>query len=160
MLELFFCLYLFAYFWQMIKTIPQYIWTLLSLLVGITLGGFFPEALTFIGKGTASFLKGFITIVPVLIFFALSPAIASLVKSGSGGKLATYVVIIQAAYGNMSKRIVRNHAMTAKERYLLFTESYPEIAQRVPQYMIASYLGITKEFLSSIKKQIMKEAKS
>ena len=85
--------YLFTYFWQMIKTIPQYIWTLLSLLVGITLGGFFPEALTFIGKETASFLKGFITIVPVLIFFALSPAIASLVKNRSGGKLATYVMI-------------------------------------------------------------------
>ena len=76
-------------------------------------------------------------------------------------KLERYFrVIIQSAYGNMSKRIVRNHAMTAKERYLLFTESYPEIAQRVPQYMIASYLGITKEFLSTIKKQIMKEAKS
>ena len=76
-------------------------------------------------------------------------------------KLERYFrVIIQSAYGNMSKRIVRNHALTAKERYLFFTKSYPEIAQRVPQYMIASYLGITKEFLSSIKKQIMEEAKS
>jgi CRP-like cAMP-binding protein len=69
-------------------------------------------------------------------------------------------IIIQAAYGNMSKRLVRNHSMSAKERYLLFINSYPEIAQRVPQYMIASYLGITKEFLSHIRKQISEEAKS
>ena len=76
-------------------------------------------------------------------------------------KLERYFrVIIQAAYGNMSKRIVRNHSMTAKERYLLFLESYPDIVQRVPQYMIASYLGITKEFLSSIRRQITSDIKS
>ena len=63
-------------------------------------------------------------------------------------------LIVQAAYGNMTKRMVRNHAMSAKERYLLFTETYPEIVQQVPQYMIASYLGITKEFLSTIRKQL------
>lgn len=69
-------------------------------------------------------------------------------------------IIIQKAYGNVSKRIVRNHSMSAKERYLLFVETYPEIVNRVPQYMIASYLGITKEFLSTIRKQITEEAKN
>ncbi len=69
-------------------------------------------------------------------------------------------LIIQKAYGNMSKRIVHNHSMTAKDRYLLFIESYPEIVHRVPQYMIASYLGITKEFLSNIRKQLLDNAKS
>ncbi len=76
-------------------------------------------------------------------------------------KLERYFrIIIQSAYGSMSKRLVRNHSMSAKERYLLFMNSYPEIAQRVPQYMIASYLGITKEFLSHLRKQIAQEAKS
>ena len=76
-------------------------------------------------------------------------------------KLERYFrIIIQKAYGNVTKRIVRNHSMSAKERYLLFTESYPEIAQGVPQYMIASYLGITKEFLSRMRKQMADEAKS
>ncbi len=76
-------------------------------------------------------------------------------------KMERYVrIIIQAAYGSMSKRIVRNHSMSAKERYLLFTQTYPEIVQRVPQYMIASYLGITKEFLSHIRKQIAEERKN
>ena len=76
-------------------------------------------------------------------------------------KLERYFrIIIQAFYGSMSKRVIRNHSMTAKERYLLFFNAYPEIAQRVPQYMIASYLGITKEFLSHLRNQISKEAKS
>lgn len=69
-------------------------------------------------------------------------------------------LIIQNAYVNTQKRLVRNYSMTAKERYLLFCDEYPEITQRVPQYMIASYLGITKEFLSHIRNQIAKEAKS
>ncbi len=68
-------------------------------------------------------------------------------------------LIIQKAYGNMAKRLVRNHALPAKERYLLYIEEYPEIFNRVPQYLIASYLGITKEFLSSLRKQIAQEAR-
>ncbi len=76
-------------------------------------------------------------------------------------KLERYFrLIVQSAYGSMSKRIVRTHSMSAKDRYLLFTESYPEIAERVPQYMIASYLGITKEFLSTIRNQLAKGTKS
>ncbi|MCM4168427.1 Serine/threonine transporter SstT [Arenibacter antarcticus] len=76
-----------------IKKVPQYIWTLLGLIMGVLLGGFFPTELAFVGKGVSVFLNGFIAIVPLLIFFALSPAIASLVKKGKGGKLATYVVL-------------------------------------------------------------------
>lgn len=73
-------------------------------------------------------------------------------------KLERYFrLTIQKAYGNMSKRMVQNHAMPAKDRYLLFLDTYPEIAQRVPQYMIASYLGVTKEFLSRMRKQIASE---
>ncbi len=76
-------------------------------------------------------------------------------------KLERYFrIIIQAAYGSMSKRIIRNHSLSAKERYLLLTQSEPNITQLVPQYMVASYLGVTKEFLSNIKKQIQSESKS
>ncbi len=67
-------------------------------------------------------------------------------------------LIIQNAYVNSQKRILRNYSLSAKERYLLFQEEYPQIVQRVPQYMIASYLGITKEFLSTIRSQILKES--
>ncbi len=73
-------------------------------------------------------------------------------------KLERYFrIIVQKAYGFMSKRVVRNHSLPAKERYLQFIKTYPEIVQRFPLYMIASYLGITKEFLSSIRKQLAEE---
>lgn len=65
--------------------------------------------------------------------------------------------IIERAFVASQKRIVRNFALTAKERYLYFRKQYPKIEQRIPQYMIASYLGITKEFLSKIKSQLILE---
>ena len=63
--------------------------------------------------------------------------------------------IIERAFVASQKRIIRNFSMTAKDRYLIFKESYPNMEQRIPQYMIASYLGITKEFLSKIKSQLL-----
>src|SRR5690606_6997215 len=63
--------------------------------------------------------------------------------------------VVEKAYIASQKRIVRNLSMTAKDRYLYFKEQYPEIEQRIPQYMVASYLGITKEFLSKIKSPLL-----
>lgn len=63
-------------------------------------------------------------------------------------------IIIQNAFVAAQKRIVNNHRLSARDRYSGFIEKYPDIAQRVPQYLIASYLGITKEFLSKIRAQI------
>lgn len=45
---------------------------------------------------------------------------------------------------------------TAEEKYLDFIKTYPDVFQRVPQQMIASYLGITRETLSRIRKQTAK----
>ena len=65
--------------------------------------------------------------------------------------------IIERAFVASQKRIVRNFALTAKDRCRDFRNQYPKIEQRIPQYMIASYLGITKEFLSKIKSQLILE---
>ena len=65
--------------------------------------------------------------------------------------------IIEKAFAASQKRIVRNFSMSAKDRYLFFRSQYPLMEQRIPQYLIASYLGITKEFLSKIKSQIATE---
>jgi len=65
--------------------------------------------------------------------------------------------IIERALVASQKRIIRNFSLTAKERYRIFRELYPTMEQRIPQYMIASYLGVTKEFLSKIKSQIALE---
>ena len=66
-------------------------------------------------------------------------------------------LIIERAFVSSQKRIVRNLSMSAKDRYLHFRNLYPKIEQRIPQYLIASYLGITKEFLSKIKGQLILE---
>lgn len=66
-------------------------------------------------------------------------------------------IIIQNAFVASQKRIVRNFSLPAKERYLLFREQYPDIEQRVPQYLVASYLGITKQFLSKIRAELATE---
>jgi CRP-like cAMP-binding protein len=66
-------------------------------------------------------------------------------------------IIIQRAYIALEKRIISSFSMTAGERYILFREQYPQIEQRVPNYMIASYLGVTKEFLSKIRNQLTKK---
>lgn len=51
----------------------------------------------------------------------------------------------------LQKRIIMLMSASAIERYEHFTETYPSISQRVPQKMIASYLGITPEALSKVK---------
>lgn len=66
-------------------------------------------------------------------------------------------IIIQKAYVASEKRVIRNFSLSARDRYLQFRKQYPQIEQRVPQYMIASYLGITKEFLSKIRSQLISE---
>ena len=63
--------------------------------------------------------------------------------------------IVERAFAASQKRIIRNFSLTAKERYQIFKKTNPKIDQRVPQYMIASYLGVTKEFLSKIKSQFI-----
>lgn len=46
---------------------------------------------------------------------------------------------------------------TAEERYIDFVRQYPDLMLRVPQWMIASYLGITPESLSRVRKELAKK---
>lgn len=66
-------------------------------------------------------------------------------------------LIIEKALVASQKRIVRSFSLSAKDRYLYFRNQYPKIEKLIPQYMVASYLGITKEFLSKIKSELTKE---
>ncbi len=54
----------------------------------------------------------------------------------------------------MQKRINLLLGATAEKRYLSFIEMYPNLLLRVPQWMIASYLGITPESLSRVRKEL------
>ena len=51
----------------------------------------------------------------------------------------------------MQQRIISNLTHTAEERYENFIAKYPQIVQRITQYALASYLGMTTEFLSRIR---------
>jgi CRP-like cAMP-binding protein len=52
------------------------------------------------------------------------------------------------------RRIVTALSASAEERYLEFISTYPSIALRVPQFMVASYLGISPETLSRVRKSL------
>ncbi|MEM9982072.1 MAG: Crp/Fnr family transcriptional regulator, partial [Bacteroidota bacterium] len=53
----------------------------------------------------------------------------------------------------LQQRVMMLMSASAIKRYEHFIETYPDIVQRVPQRMIASYLGITPEALSTVKRQ-------
>ncbi|MEZ0607814.1 Crp/Fnr family transcriptional regulator [Fibrella sp. WM1] len=53
----------------------------------------------------------------------------------------------------IQRRVVSLLSLTAEERYEEFAQTYPVFVQRIPLYVIASYLGMTREFLSKIRNQ-------
>ena len=55
--------------------------------------------------------------------------------------------------GALQKRIIMLISTPALDRYEHFINAYPDIVQRVPQRMVASFLGITSEALSSVKRK-------
>lgn len=55
------------------------------------------------------------------------------------------------------KRILLSLSATAEQRYIDFLETYPQIVQRVPQHMLASYLGLSPETLSRVRRVIVKK---
>ncbi|HVI47265.1 MAG TPA: Crp/Fnr family transcriptional regulator [Chitinophaga sp.] len=61
---------------------------------------------------------------------------------------------MESAFIAMQNRMLAAISQTAEERYAAFAQQFPELDQRLPQYMIASYLGITAEFLSKIRKKL------
>jgi CRP-like cAMP-binding protein len=63
-------------------------------------------------------------------------------------------ILLQNSLIAMQRRIISSLSRSAEEKYQELIVSCPTIPQRVPQHMMASYLGITPETLSRIRKQI------
>ena len=61
---------------------------------------------------------------------------------------------LERAFTALQRRILRNLSQSASERYVNFITSYPSIEKNVKNYHIASYLGITSESLSRIRKEL------
>ncbi|GIS53069.1 hypothetical protein Ct9H90mP29_01110 [bacterium] len=75
-----------------IKRIPGYLWSLIALFLGIIIGAGYGDSLIIVSSTTHSVLKGFIKIVPILIFIALSPAVNKLSSKRGTGNLAASVI--------------------------------------------------------------------
>ena len=62
-------------------------------------------------------------------------------------------ILFQNAFVAQQQRILESISLPAEKRYANFLKKYPSLDQRVPQTLIASYLGMTPETLSRIRKQ-------
>jgi len=60
-------------------------------------------------------------------------------------------LVVQRAFAATQQNLFYIHSSTGEERYRHFATSFPEFVQRIPQYMVASYLGFTPEFVSKIR---------
>jgi CRP-like cAMP-binding protein len=63
-------------------------------------------------------------------------------------------ILIQNNLIATQRRLMGSMSETAEEKYIKLTETFPECIQRVPQHMIASYLGMTRETLSRTRGQM------
>jgi CRP-like cAMP-binding protein len=65
-------------------------------------------------------------------------------------------IIIERKFIELQTRVLQNISLTAEERYTSFLAQHPSLSGRLPNTQIASYLGITPEFLSKIRKDLAK----
>ena len=67
---------------------------------------------------------------------------------------STFRIIVERKYIELQNRVLQSISATAEERYVNFVKQHPLLASRLPNTQIASYLGITSEFLSKIRKDL------
>ena len=67
-------------------------------------------------------------------------------------------IIIEQKFIELQNRVLQNISSTAEERYHSFRQQYPNLSNQLPNTQIASYLGITPEFLSKIRKDLSRKS--
>lgn len=65
-------------------------------------------------------------------------------------------IIIENAFIEQQTRVLQNISSTSEERYQHFMQKYPGLINRISNVEIASYIGVTPEFLSVIRKRLSK----
>lgn len=68
-----------------------------------------------------------------------------------------YRLMLQKSMISLYQRLNQNLTFTAEERYLNFTNKYPQLQQRLSQKQIAAYLGITPIFLSMLRRKMARK---
>ncbi|MEM7036412.1 MAG: Crp/Fnr family transcriptional regulator [Bacteroidota bacterium] len=66
-------------------------------------------------------------------------------------------ILTQHGFAYAQKRMMSNLQKSAEERYLDFAKNYAAIEQRVPRHALASFLNMSQEYLSKIRKKLMEE---
>lgn len=100
-----------------------------------------------------------------LFIEAIEPSVVLQISKGDLWYLYTnhpkfdrnFRVIIEDKYIELQDRLLQTVSATALERYESFVDQYPHLANRLPSTQIASYLGVTPEFLSKIKNDRFKK---
>ena len=67
-------------------------------------------------------------------------------------------LLLEANYIATHRRIDESLSASAEERYLVFIKTYPLLVEQIPQNQIASYLGITPQSLSRIRKELSRKS--
>ncbi|MDB5021045.1 MAG: cyclic nucleotide-binding protein [Pedobacter sp.] len=71
------------------------------------------------------------------------------------GKYETYMrILITNAYISLQKRFTSTVSSSVEEQYEDFLKNYPDIVSRIPQHMIASYLGLTPSTISRLRARL------
>lgn len=63
-------------------------------------------------------------------------------------------IVIEYRFGHLMRQLLSIYMHNPEERYLQFLKSFPDLVQRIPQYYIASYVGVKPESLSRIRKRL------
>ena len=66
-------------------------------------------------------------------------------------------ILVQNGYLSSLQRIAKSFSEDAEQRYLMLIKNHPDLPQRVPQYLVASYLGIKPQSLSRIRQKLVKK---
>jgi len=66
-------------------------------------------------------------------------------------------ILVQNGYLSSLQRIAKSFSEDAEQRYLSLIKRQPDLPQRVPQYLVASYLGIKPQSLSRIRQKLVKK---
>jgi CRP-like cAMP-binding protein len=87
------------------------------------------------------------------IIFQLDFENEQLLKAHSHQFETFFRTVAERGLAFMQRRLIASLTLTAEERYEQFADKYPDFLQRVPQFAIASYLGMTTQYLSRIRKK-------
>jgi CRP-like cAMP-binding protein len=96
----------------------------------------------------------FVDAVEESVLLLIEPASHQAILERVPGYAVAFRTGLQKHNAAKDERIVTALSSSAEERYLEFLERYPSLAQRVPQWMLASYLGVSPETVSRIRKQL------